>query len=86
VQDERRSEGGVVGWLRVVCPDEQTIACQARVASQALFSVVMVQRDAKGQTSANAMAVSDTAAREHWQAVEATMAAVGPGLTVVRDQ
>lgn len=86
MQDDRHFEGGgVVGWLRVVCTDEPRIACQTRVASQALFSVVVEQSNPKRQAGANSMAVSDSAAREHWQAVATVLAEIGPGLTVVRD-
>lgn len=87
MQGEQRFEGGaVVGWLRVVCLDEPAprIACQAFVASQPTFAVVVEQRNPKGQASANAMAVSESAEREHWQAVAAALAEVGPGLDVLR--
>lgn len=77
--------GGVVGWLRVVCVDEPRIACQARVASQPLLAVVVEQRDPRAQAGANATAASDAAMREHWEAVQAVLAQVGPGLTVVHD-
>lgn len=89
MQDERTFEGGgVVGLLRVVCLDEPAprIACQAPVASQASFAVVVKQRNARSQASANAMAASDAAEREHWKAVTATLAEAGPKLAVVRDE
>lgn len=89
MQDDRSFEGGaVVGWLRVVCLDEPAprIACQTLVASQAVLAVAVKQSNPRGQASANAMAVSDSAAREHRTAVAAALAEVGPGLEVLREE
>lgn len=95
VDDRSFEGGGVVGWLRVVCLPESEpesapepaprIACQAHVASQALLAVVVEQQSARAQASANAMAASDSAAREHWKAALAVLAEVGPKLVVSRE-
>jgi hypothetical protein len=86
--DGRFDGGGVAGWLRVVCLDEPEprIACQTRVASQALLTVVVKQSDPRNQAGADQTAVSDASEREHWKAVELVLKAVGPGLTVLRDE
>jgi hypothetical protein len=80
--------GGVVGWLRVVCLDEPEprIACQTRVASQALLTVVVKQSNPRSQAGANQTAVSDASEREHWKAVELVLKEAGPGLTVLHDE
>ena len=89
MQDDHSFEGGaVVGWLRVVCLDEPAprVACQTLVASQAVLAVAVKQSNPRGQASANAMAASESAEREHWKAVAAGLADVGPGLEVLRDE
>lgn len=88
LDDGRFDGGGVAGWLRVACLDEPEprIACQARVASQALLTVVVQQSNPRSQAGANAMAVSDASERDYWKAVAMVLKEVGPGLTVLHDE
>lgn len=84
--DGRFDGGGVAGWLRVVCLDEPRVACQTRVASQALLAVVVGQSDPGRQAGADTTAVRDASERDYWKAVELVTRKIGPGLAVLRDE
>jgi hypothetical protein len=72
----------VTGWLRVVCPEQGRIACQARVSSAPLFAVAVEQRNSRMQASANSMAVAEAAQRKYWKTVVEVVAVMSPSLTV----
>lgn len=78
-----RFEGGVVvGTLRVVCPDDGGLRCEAPLFSAPMFAVSVTQRDRSAQGSADRMAVSSAAQAEYWDAVAKTLGGLAPRLTV----
>ncbi len=71
--------GAVAGWLRVVCLGDPAprIACQTRVASQALVAVSVVQNNPRSQAGANASAVSSSSSDAYWESVDRALTGIG---------
>jgi hypothetical protein len=84
--DGHRFEGGEVsGRLRIVCTDDTRVACDVAITSRPNFAVSVVQRDRRTQSGADATAISDSAKRAYWQAIEAALAERTRGLRLAAD-